>query len=179
MPIGLKKGVVKLERHDKNWAKLFEEEKKILLERFPNIILEVSHGGSTAIPNIVAKPIIDMFVAVPSLDDAERLRTELEQLGYIYRGKEDVLERILYLRASRDLTTHYLHFVEKNNDEWNSHLLIKEYYLEHPEAVKEYELLKKKLAEQYPNDRKSYTNGKDEFIKSIIQKAKEKKLKNK
>jgi len=99
--IGLKRGTVKLKKHDPNWAKLFKKEKKLLLGKFPNVILEISNGGSTTIPTIPAKPIIDVFAVAPSLKDAESIRTDLEKLGYEYRGKEGVPERVLYVRLKK------------------------------------------------------------------------------
>lgn len=155
---------------------MFEQEKQILLAHFPNDILEISHGGSTAIPNIPAKPIIDMFVAVSSLEVAEKIRGELETLGYYFRGKEGVSGQILFAKGPEEKRTHYLHLVEKDNDEWKNHILIKDYYLKHPEVAEEYATLKIKLAELYPNDRASYSKAKSDFISSIIERSKKDKL---
>ena len=88
--IGLKRGNVKLRKHNSNWRQLFKQEKELLLKRFPDAILEISHGGSTAIPTIPAKPIIDMFAVVSSLKDTEKIRKSLEEMGYEYRGEESV-----------------------------------------------------------------------------------------
>ncbi|MEK7124155.1 MAG: GrpB family protein [Patescibacteria group bacterium] len=171
--IGLKRGNVKLRKHNSNWRQLFKQEKELLLKRFPDAILEISHGGSTAIPTIPAKPIIDMFAVVSSLKDTEKIRKSLEEMGYEYRGEESVPERILYVKGKPKLRTHHLQLVERSSDEWKNHILIRDYFLKHPEIAKEYAKLKLELAKKYPNDRKSYSNGKDVFIKSIIQKAKE------
>ncbi|MEK7663998.1 MAG: GrpB family protein [Patescibacteria group bacterium] len=173
--IGLKRGTVKLEKHNSKWAELFEQEKKMLLKKFPNVILEISHGGSTVIPTISAKPIIDMFAVILSLKDAENIRKDLEELGYEYRGEEGVPERILYVKGKPELRTHHLQLVEKTSNEWKNHILIKNYFLKHPEVAKEYAELKNKLAEKFPNDRKAYSNGKDNFIKLVIKKSKEEK----
>lgn len=170
--IGLKKTVVKLKKHNKKWADLFEKEKKMLLKRFPGVILGISHGGSTAIPNIPAKPIIDMFAVVSSLKKVETIREDLEKMGYEYSGREDVKERILYRKGKPELQTHHLHFVEKESNEWKNHMLIRDYFLKYPNMAKGYAKLKLLLAKKYPNDRKAYTEGKDTFIKSVIQKAK-------
>ena len=67
--LGLKRGTVKLTQHHDEWARLFEKEKQVLLETFEDLIIAIEHVGSTAIPNIPAKPIIDMNVAISSLDD--------------------------------------------------------------------------------------------------------------
>ena len=173
--IGLKRGTVRLKKHNPKWKELFEKEKKLLLKKFPDIILEISHGGSTAIPGMPAKPIIDMFTAVKSLKSIESVKKELEKLCYEYRGEEGVPGRILYvknMRGGREIRTHHLQFVEKGNKEWKNHLLIKNYYLEHPGAVKEYAKLKKELANKYPDNRPLYSEGKQKFVKAILKKAK-------
>jgi GrpB-like predicted nucleotidyltransferase (UPF0157 family) len=170
--IGLRRGTVQLKEHNPIWIKLFEKEKQMLLEHFPNQILEVSHGGSTVIPTIPAKPIIDIFAIVPSLKKAENIRKMLESLGYHYRGNEGIPERILYAKGEEENRTHHLHLVERESDEWETHLLLKNYYLRHPEVAQEYATLKRILAEKYPNDRESYTEGKQKFVKSVIARAK-------
>ena len=174
--IGLKRGTVQLKKHNPDWKKLFEKEKKLLLERFPGVILEISHGGSTAIATIPAKPIIDMFAVVPSLKAAENIRKELEELGYEYRGTDGAPERILYVKGPSEMRTHHLQLVERKSVEWENHILIREYFLKHPEVAQEYAQLKANLAEKYPEDRKSYSSGKDAFIKSVIQRAREEKM---
>lgn len=169
--IGLKRGTVKFAAHNLTWSKLFQDEKKQLLKLFPDEIIEISHGGSTAIPSIPAKPIIDMFAAVKSLKGAENIRTGLEKLGYEYRGEDGVSERILYVKGGPEMRTHHLQLVERTSKEWKNHIIIRDYFLKHPEMAKDYAELKIKLAEKYPNDRKSYTHGKNRFIKLIIERA--------
>lgn len=170
--IGLEKGKVKLKKHNQNWVKLFSKEKELLLKNFPNEILKISHGGSTSIPNIPAKPIIDMFAIVPSLKIAKKIKEKIKTLNYHYRGEDGVLERILYSKGTGENVTHHLQLVEKESSEWENHLLIKNYYLNHPKVAEEYAKLKEILAKKYFNDRKSYSHGKDSFIKSVITKAK-------
>ncbi len=171
MSLGLQKGKVKLVPHDPSWSKSFQDEKDGLVHAFPELILEISHGGSTAIPTISAKPIIDMFVRIESLSDAEKIRGSMSKLGYSYRGEDGVPGRILYAKGPEDNRTHYAHFVEGDNDEWKNHLLIKNYFLKHPQAAAEYEALKLALAKQFLDDRKAYSHGKDAYIKGILKKA--------
>ncbi|KKT01004.1 MAG: hypothetical protein UW07_C0025G0012 [Candidatus Nomurabacteria bacterium GW2011_GWF2_43_8] len=169
--LGLGRTTVTLKQHNKNWKKLFDEEKEFLLSHFPDDIFEVSHGGSTSIPGIPAKPIIDMFAVVPSLQIARQLKDRLATFNYHYRGEEGVPGRILYAKGDAENRTHYLQLVEKESNEWKNHLLIKNYYLHHPEVAQEYAKLKKTLAKKYPKDRKAYSAGKDVFIKGVIAKA--------
>lgn len=171
MSIGLKRGTVELHEHNQNWSDVFEQEKLLLLNTFPDQIVEISHGGSTAIPNIPAKPIIDMFMAIPDLARAEDYREKLEALGYHYRGEEGAPGRILYAKGDEDNRTHHLNLVERGNDQWNAHILLREYYLAHPEVAQQYADLKTSLAKQYPDDRRAYGAGKKNFISNVIEKA--------
>ena len=171
--LGVKRGTVRLVKHNPDWERLFEEEKSLLFQKFPNIILKISHGGSTVLPDVPAKPILDMFAVVKSLSDADKLEGELEKLGYEYLGEEGVPERRLAVKGGEEKRTHHLQFVEESSKEWKNHIILREYYLKHLEVLKEYIVLKEKLAEQFPEDRKSYTSGKDAFIKSVLRKAAE------
>lgn len=175
MSLGLQRGKVKLVPHDPNWDKLFHDEKINLINAFPDMILEVSHGGSTAIPTISAKPIIDMFIRINDLPDAEKIKERMATLGYSYRGEDGVPGRILYVKGPEDNRTHYAHFVQGDNDEWENHLLIKDHFLKNPQAAAEYEKLKLTLAKQFSDDRKAYSHGKDAYIKGILEKAKSEK----
>lgn len=174
--IGLRRGVVKLKKYNSIWEKLFEKEKKVLLKKFPDIIIEISHGGSTVISTIPAKPIIDIFVAISSLKKVKtkKVKDDLKKMGYEFHGEDGVNGRILYVKGNAKISTHHLQFVKKNNDEWKNHILIKDYFLKYPKEAKKYGKLKIMLAKKYPNNRKAYTHGKESFIKSVIKKAKQK-----
>jgi len=93
--VGLKRGTVELKKFHTQWKEEFENEKKLLMKNFEKVIIKISHGGSTSIPGLPAKPIIDMFAAVESLEDAVNIKDELEELCYEYHGQEGVEDRIL------------------------------------------------------------------------------------
>ncbi len=170
--IGLKQGTVRVIKYNSKWKSIFDKEKKLLLKSFPKNIIDVSHGGSTAIPGLFAKPIIDMFATIHFLSDVEKLKLDLGKMGYEYKGEQGVPGRILYVKGSTECRTHHLQFVLPTSDQWKNHILLKKYYIRHPKIAEEYSKLKIYLAKKFPKDRKSYTNSKDSFIKSIIDKAK-------
>lgn len=169
--IGLKHGTVKLKTHNQNWKKLFDKEKKIILKMFPGKIIEINHAGSTAIPGIKAKPIIDIFATIKSLSIAKLFKKNLERIGYIYKGNGGVAGRIIYMKENNGLITHHLQFVKPNSSIWKNQRIIKEYFLNHKDEAKKYEKLKTELAKKFPDNREKYTKGKDKFIKSIIKKS--------
>lgn len=169
--IGLPRGTVEVRDYDPAWKVEFEDEKNVLLQHFPREILEVSHGGSTSVPDMRSKPIIDMFAVVPNLADAESLRERLEALGYHYRGEEGVPGRILFAKGPEEKRTHHLNLVEKTNEQWLNHISLREYYIRHPDVARQYMELKESLAKQFPNDRGDYGKGKKEFIQSVLERA--------
>ena len=118
-----------------------------------------------------SKPIIDIQVAVDNLDIALKHKDELEKAGYEFRGNAGVEGRYFFAKGDPDNRTHYLHVEPYHSSNWETHIFFKKYLLEHPEAVKAYQDLKVELAEKYPEDRKSYTAGKNEFITDILEKA--------
>lgn len=172
MTIGLKRGVVKLMPYDPRWQNEFESEKHSLVEAFGNKIIAVEHIGSTSLPGAYAKPIIDLQVGIRSLDEATDFIAGLEKLGYEYVPEEWFADRCFFPKGTDECITHHLHLVEFNGAEWTNSLLFRDYLIAHPQALKEYVALKEDLAERYENDRHKYTEAKDAFINSVLQKAK-------
>ena len=159
---------------------MFEKEKEQLLSCLPHeLIGRIEHFGSTAIPGLAAKPIVDVLVEVTSLEETERrIVPVLEAQGYDYfwrpsRGDDGPPFYAWFIkRDSAGVRTHHIHMVESDFEHWDR-LLFRDYLIEHPATAKEYEALKLNLARDYPNDRVAYTNGKTEFIVRVTQSAKE------
>lgn len=171
--LGLKRGTVKLAEAHEEWARLFEIEKELLKKRFGDSILAIEHVGSTSIPDIPAKPILDMNVAVSSLED-EYIRefvAPLEKLGYHYMHKFP--DRHFFAKGPEALRTHHLNLVTQDSDEWQNSLLFRNFMRRNNLARDEYAALKQKLAVQFADERTSYTKAKEEFIQSIIRQVKE------
>ena len=166
--------------YDPAWPQMFEEEKKHLLGCLPReLIGRIEHFGSTAIPNLAAKPIIDMLVEVTSLDETrKRVVPILEAQGYDYfwrptHGDDGPPFYAWFIkRDSNGHRTHHIHMLESDFEHWDR-LLFRDYLIENPAAAKEYELLKLRLSRAHRNDRVAYTDGKTEFIARVTKKAKE------
>ena len=126
-------------------------------------IIAVEHLGSTSICGISAKPILDIGAAIENFSDGERLVAPLENLGYIFRGENGIPGRHYFVKGE-PRRTHHLHIVEAKSDFWKGHRLFRDYLRENPAAAKEYENLKKSLAETHAEDRRQYTAGKAAFI---------------
>lgn len=172
--MGLNRQDVQLEEYNEKWKESFEEQKKILKEIFKDDALKIEHVGSTSIPGLKSKPIIDIALAVIELDVALKYVEELEKHEYNFRRDAGVKGRYFFAKGPEDSRTHYLHVEQIDSLNWENHILYKKYLLENPKVVKEYEKLKVNLAKKYPNDRKSYTAGKNDFIQNVLEKARRK-----
>ncbi len=169
--IGLKRGTVKLENYNEKWKDIFEEESKLISSKINKFLIGIQHIGSTAIPGIAAKPIIDIAVAIDSLSNVEKIIKLLHELGFQYRGEQGIPGRHLFVKGDEENRTHHLHVVENDHHEWKTHILFRDYLKSNSKVAKEYSNLKIELAKKYEFDREKYTEGKSEFIQKIIEKA--------
>ncbi len=175
--IGLQRGTVKLVPHDPHWEVLYEDEKRILSHASSDTILAIEHIGSTAIPGIPAKPIIDISIGVESLEIARGMKDRFAELGYEYRpfisGNtfEDLKAQELYVKGPHTKRTHYIHVTIHNSDFWNRTLLFRDYLRCNSDRAQAYADLKTRLAKEYPDDRKQYSNNKAEFIIQTLELA--------
>jgi GrpB-like predicted nucleotidyltransferase (UPF0157 family) len=173
--IGLKRGTVRLVSHDPGWAALYAEESELLISTFGDVILAIEHVGSTAIPGIPAKPIIDIDIGVESLDVAQAMKDRFSRIGYEHRpyvpGKSfgDMAEQELYVRGSEESRTHYVHVTVYGSDYWNRALLFRDYLRQNACRAQEYAALKTRLAQENPEDRSAYTRGKGDFISETLE----------
>lgn len=170
--IGLKRGTVKVVAYNPNWNKEFEAEKQRLLDAFGDKILAVEHIGSTSISGLAAKPIIDMVVAVKSFDDLPEFVNGLQKLGYEHIPERMFDNRKFFPKGSQENRTHHLNLVLHDDPEqWTKPIAFRDYLRTHDREREEYAKLKITLAQEYANDRDTYTKLKDDFFQSIIDKA--------
>ena len=169
--LGLKRGTVELVPHIKEWAALYEEERTRLEEILSGLPAAFEHVGSTAIPSLEAKPIIDVALGIPSLDEAAEYIHRLEPHGYNDRGMLPGEDRLM-AKGPEECRTHYVHIVEHGGKKWQEYILFRDYMRSHPEAREEYAGLKETLADQFADEREKYTAGKHDFIQRILVLAK-------
>lgn len=162
-----------------SWPSMFEKEKAHLLSSLPTqLIKRIEHFGSTAVPNLSAKPIIDMLVEVTSLEEVKKKVVPLlESQGYEYfwrpMGSENVPPFYAWF-IKRDVhggRTHHIHMVESDFSDWDR-LYFKNYLIENPDVAMDYQNLKCDLSIKYKNDRIEYTNRKGDFIRKYTRIAK-------
>ncbi|NHJ39465.1 MAG: GrpB family protein [Asgard group archaeon] len=166
---------VDLVKYNPNWPIQFETEKKLILETFQNFIIHVEHVGSTAIPGISAKPIIDIMIGIESLTEIDEYIELFKTIGYDINpdwNKDFPNQRALD-KYENGMKIH-LYIVEFNTERWLKNIHFRDYLREHPEVAEEYNKLKLELVEKYRDDREAYVSGKSQFIKKIEKKARKK-----
>jgi GrpB-like predicted nucleotidyltransferase (UPF0157 family) len=165
--------------YDPEWPRRFVEERDHLLACLPqDLVKRVEHFGSTAIPGLAAKPVVDMLVEVASLEETRhRIVPILEAQGYDYlwrptHGDDGPPFYAWFIkRDAAGTRTHHIHMVEASFEEHWRRLLFRDFLIDHPEVAQAYETLKRRLAAAHPNDRAAYTNGKATFIRSVTARA--------
>lgn len=157
--------------YDPAWPLEFEREASCIRGALGENCLEVYHIGSTSVPGLAAKPIIDILPVVRSLEAVDAAKDSLEALGYEYLGEFGIPGR-RYLRKGGDERTHQVHvFAAEDEVNITRHLAFRDYLREHPDVRDEYAALKRALAEKYPYDIEAYCEGKDAFVKRYEREA--------
>ncbi|MBL8709115.1 MAG: GrpB family protein [Rhodospirillaceae bacterium] len=167
---------IELVAYDPRWPRLFaEEETRLRRALDPKLILDIQHFGSTAIPDLSAKPIIDILIAVPSLGAArESFVAALDTLGYAFWADNPKQDRLFFVKGlpPAPARTHHVHVAEPDAEPWRR-LPFRDYLRTHPEAADQYETLKRSLAARYREDREAYTAAKEDFVREILARAAE------
>lgn len=167
--IGLKRHTVQMVDHHPAWAELAAEACRQVREVGGDLIVDVQHVGSTAVSDLPAKPILDLAAAVITLDVIPALTHRLLGLGYIYRGCSDNSGGHLFVwEAEPDVRTIHLHVVANDDVQWTNYLRFRDLLRLNQAIRKRYADLKQDLMAKFPDDRKSYTNSKHEFIQGIL-----------
>lgn len=169
---GLKKGYLELMDYREDYSKIYEEEKEELLKIYKDKIAQIDHVGSTSIKNIKSKPIIDILIQTDDLEDFIEF-TEANVEGEIYTvKKEPTMGGDYLIRKEEDgKVKAFIHVYKTGDMNGITSIMFRDYINSHEDEKKRYEKLKVELYEKYKDDRKSYTYGKDEYIKGVIEKA--------
>jgi GrpB-like predicted nucleotidyltransferase (UPF0157 family) len=157
---------VLVSKPDSTWPTQFLLEAALIRETAKTGIVDIHHIGSTAIPNIFAKPIIDILLIVADLHALDKLAIAMQQLGYEAKGEFGIAGRRYFRKNSNDgARTHQVHAFELGSAHINRHLAFRDYIRSHPDIAASYSELKRRLADQHFDDIAAYMNDKDAFIK--------------
>ena len=158
---------VELVPHNPEWSQLADEEAKLILENLSITVIGIYHIGSTSVPGIKAKPIIDFVMEVKDLEDVIQSITVLEGLGYISKGEYGIPGRQFFTKDTHGERSHHLHVFQTGHPDIERHLVFRDFLRANPEAAREYEKIKEKLAKRFPKASGSYTEAKSDFILSM------------
>jgi GrpB-like predicted nucleotidyltransferase (UPF0157 family) len=157
--------------YDPRWPAQYEREAALIRGALGHLLLGVEHVGSTAVPGLGAKPIIDMMAGVRSVAEGELCVAPLEALGYFHKGLDEIPDHRYFRKPVQGKRTHQIHMVPLGGDFWRRHLLFRDYLCAHPDAARDYYELKLRLAERHHRDRLAYTDAKTDFIEAVLAKA--------
>ncbi len=149
--------------YDPTWVARFEEEAGRLSRLFEGTVLAIHHIGSTSVPGLEAKPIIDIMPVVRAIEQVDELSGHMEALGYRSFGEHGIPRRRFFAKGD-DVRTFHVHVFEAGDDGVTRHLAFREYLKAFPDVRAEYGDLKRTLAEQHPTDIESYIQGKQEWV---------------
>lgn len=168
--LGVHRKKVQIVPHDPFWQEEFKKEKALLENKLGNRALAIEHVGSTAVPGLSAKPVLDMLLGIENVNDYESFIHPLQELGYKFaKDSRDIRENVLFVKGEGEDRTHHLKLLNPNSKHWHELTKFRDYLITHQDIAKSYEEHKQALAKQFANDRESYTAGKNEMIQKILE----------
>ena len=170
-PLGLAEGMVRVIPHQPMWKTLYEAEAARLQVEFAQRGLEVrlEHTGSTAVPGLAAKPIVDILGGHTSDVPRARIITALVDADYVHRGEQGIAGRDFFRRGMP--RQYHLHLTTVSSAFWRDHRAFRDFLKAHPDTARMYAELKYQLAERFPFDRPAYIDGKSAFVHEILTQA--------
>jgi GrpB-like predicted nucleotidyltransferase (UPF0157 family) len=156
--------------YDEAWPGIFEMIRARVAAELGPLAIAVEHVGSTAVPGLAAKPIVDIDVIIASRDDLPRIIAALGRIGYSHQGDLGIDGREAF-EAPAGPPRHHLYVCSAENEELRRHLIFRDYLRAHEAAARDYAALKRDLAERYRDDREAYTDGKAAFVEGTLRTA--------
>lgn len=156
--------------HDPAWAKAFEHLRERVWPAVSDLALAMEHVGSTAVPGLAAKPVIDASIVLRSQADVPAVVERLAPLGYEHRGDLGIEGREAF-RSAAPSPAHHLYACPQGSLGLRNHLAVRDHLRAHPESMRDYGELKRLLAREHPDDVDAYCEGKSEFLLNILRAA--------
>lgn len=167
--IGLKPGTVELRAYSRRWRIQFSAERRRLLATFPSARCRIEHVGSTAVPGLEAKPIIDMAMLIPSFSRLALWIRRIEAAGYLYKGEYGLPGRHFFTRGNP--VAYHLHLVARGSRHWEDWILFRDVLRTDPDAAQRYSDFKQQLARRFASNRDAYTRAKTPFVRRLLKRA--------
>lgn len=158
--------------HDPAWALEFEKEKQVLVSILGSLVLDIEHTGSTAVPGLLAKPIIDILIGVRNVHEIRALNETMSGQGYTETNLVQTEHHAIYSKGIPP--KFHIHFVECDLLKGTSHPLFRDILRTNLQMAQEYSNLKMRLAKKYPMDSKAYSFEKGQWIQRVMRDGKNK-----
>lgn len=168
--INKRKQIIEVVEYRKEWITQFHEEATLIKNIFKNNFSAIHHIGSTAIPNMPAKPTIDILLEVKKIDLVDNINDEMAILGYEAWGEYNIPGRRFFVKGENK-RTHHVHCFQSGCPDIERHLCFRDFLIEHPIKAKEYAKLKIKLANKFAYNRHAYVIAKSDYVKSLENEA--------
>ncbi len=157
--------------YDPGWPDCFRQERDRLRSALPGLFADIQHIGSTAVPGLAAKPVVDMMASVENLDQALAAVADIEGLGYRYVPEAGLPGRLFFKRDADARRSHHLQVVEHATLHTRSQLLLRDLLRRDPVARERYAELKRDLATRFAHDSRGYTAGKTPLLQDLVNEA--------
>lgn len=159
-------GRIEVVSYDSKWPSMFTSEAKLIKQALGSICIAIHHIGSTSVPDLSAKPIIDMLPVVDDILEVDKCIAAMEDLGYESKGENGIAFR-RFFQKGRQVRTHNVHVYEKGDSEIDRYLKFRDWLRAHEDDARAYAELKLELARRFPDDIQHYCDGKDAFVAKI------------
>jgi GrpB-like predicted nucleotidyltransferase (UPF0157 family) len=156
--------------YDPDWPRIFGGLKDRIWPSVCDVAVAIEHVGSTAVPGMAAKPVIDVDIVVASRADLLSLTQRLETLGYRHRGNLGIEDREAF-RAPEDQPAHHLYACVGDSLAFQNHIAVRDFLRAHPSEAAAYSSLKKQLAQRFRDERERYQQAKTDFVLSILERC--------
>lgn len=170
--MGLMQNIVVV-KYVSEWPEKFAAEARRLSDTLTSALIAIHHIGSTSVPGLAAKPIIDILAVVRSLNELDACKDAIMALGYEPKGEFGIVGRRLFAKGSDAYRTHHVHAYEPGHLEIGVHLDLRDYLRAHPNHAHRYAELKAQLAERHRNDIEAYIAGKGPLVRELIKNARQ------
>ena len=155
--------------YDSDWPRLFAEEGERIRAALGDAVVAVEHIGSTAVPGLAAKPVIDVLVGLRTIELTRKQIEAMDSLAYEYLGEHGIPGRLFFRRGRP--RSHHVHAVLHESDLWERHLAFRDYLRARPDEAKSYAVLKRSLAAEVVGERDGYTARKDVHAAALQERA--------
>lgn len=164
----------KIEEYNPEWKEWFNQLRRYFEEQLNVLITRIEHVGSTAIPNMVAKPIVDMDIVIKE-GCFNEIKVKLEEIGYIHQGDLGIEEReafkLLNDELKQSLPPHHLYVCKQDSEELKRHIIFRDFLRKNPKEATNFSIMKRELYKKFSNDKDAYIEAKDSMVKKILKKA--------